>query len=70
MVGAGGADDGADVGAGEGVGEPDDGAAHGELTVWKGVAGGRYRLGHHEFTTEERDRIDARIRQLHDAGFE
>lgn len=51
-------------------GEPDDGAAHGELTVWKGVAAGRYRLGHHEFTTEERDLIDARIRQLTDAGFE
>lgn len=52
-------------------GEPADTASadHDELAVWKGVIAGGYRLGRRAFTPQERDLIDARIRQLHDAGF-
>ena len=52
-------------------GDPDDDAAanHGELAVLEGVVAGGYRLGRQKFTPKERGLIDARIRQLHDAGF-
>jgi len=38
--------------------------------VWRGWAAGGYLIGYREFTSAEREGIDARIRELEEAGFD
>jgi hypothetical protein len=49
-------------------GDVDEAADGGELDLWLRVAADGYRLGQRRFTAAERAKIDARIRQLRDAG--